>query len=64
MQQITGRNGRVLGFYREEWEKTFIHDAHYNCLGYYSKDFNMTFEMNGSKYGDGNLLTMMLNESL
>jgi hypothetical protein len=60
MQQITGNNGKVLGFYREEYEKRFIHDAHYNALGYYSRDFHMTFLMNGSPVGNGDLTGTLL----
>ena len=60
MQQITGRNGQVLGFFREEFEKRFIHDAHYNVLGYYSRDFHMTFLMNGSPVGNGDLTGTLL----
>jgi len=61
MQQITGNNGKVLGFFREEFEKVFIHDKNFQALGYFSKDFNMTFKMNGSPVGNGNLLSMLLN---
>lgn len=63
MKTLTGNNGRVLGYISEEWEKQFIHDAHYRRLGYYSSDFDATFLMNGNKYGDGNLLSMLLNEA-
>lgn len=60
MQQITGRNGKVLGFYREEYEKRFIHDNNFQVLGYYSRDFNMTFKMNGSPVGNGDLTGTLL----
>jgi hypothetical protein len=62
-QNVYDGNGRRAGYYNEMSNVIYAHDASGRNVGYYNKNTDTTFDRNGRRYGNGNLVTSLIMES-
>lgn len=60
MQIINDKYGRMMGTISDSGDYVYIRDKSGNSLGYYSQRWDKTYYMNGTVFGDGNLLMSFL----
>lgn len=64
-QVIPDRYGNPIAFVQTTGNGSqVLYDKHYNCLGYWDAAFNVTEDHNHRRVGVGNILLMLLAESV
>jgi len=59
-QPLKDNWGKIIGWTDEQGNRTWLTDENGTRLGYYDENYNQTFDQNGRKVGDGNILGTLL----